>query len=177
LPDDKLAKGLDELADEEDIEVDEDLQEYAEDQELEPEYQLDPEEQKMLDSNERKVMENKIKAVINSERYKREAEKNRKTGYDFHGLYSAVIAGVLMMNGFLYSGVFITLYIVGLVYIAAKNIRFIPDKNGKFAKLVTNHPTYYLLAGLTVFLLFIGAGHQIPEIEGFIRATITSVGA
>lgn len=170
-----LSQELDQLADEEDLNIDEDLKEFTENNDLDPEYQIDPQEKQMLDDAQKKVVENKIKSIINAEKYKREMEKNRKTGYDFHALYSAVTGALLTMTGFLYSGVFITIYILGLLYILATNIKALPQKEGRFAKLASNHPTYYLLAGVVVTLLFVGAGHQVPEIEGFIRATIYSI--
>jgi len=93
----------------------------------------------------------------------------KEEGHKFHEAYTMMIAMGMIAAGFLYSGMFMSLYILGVLYVLYDNAKFLPgEKDSWFARLTSNHPRFYILGGIVTGLLFLGAGYEFPMPEGLI---------
>jgi len=103
-------------------------------------------------------------------------ENGKKSRHQFHETYSAMAGIFLSMMGFLYSGMFHTLGILGFLYIMYDSTSFLPgEKESKFARLVSHHPKFYIAGFVATYIVFIGSGQSPPAIEGVLTTIITTV--
>jgi len=128
----------------------------------------------MKPSDERDEVEEKVSKMMEVlELAQGRSREQPDEGHEFHEAYTMLISASLVSAGFLYSGMFMSLYILGILYVVYDNAKFLPgEKKSYFAKLTSNHPRFYILGGIVSALLFLGAGFEFPMPEGMISTIV-----
>lgn len=111
-------------------------------------------------------VEKSVKEFMKAQEYKNEGKKEARS-HKHHEAYSVILGGGIMLLGFRWSPVWTYIYFVGLLAYIRDTLEVLPEAgNNKYARLVTNHPSYFIYGGTGVASIMMASGAEFPMPPG-----------